>query len=541
MIVRKRFVRLACLFVVATGLALAPACQPAFQTEVSARSLVVTLATPASGTTPYGSPSARLPLTFDTPDVLTVRVEAHDQTGGIDTTFNGFVRFSIEPGTVLSATGGPGTVTNGRNAQLQNGVADGIQIAVVGAYGNARIWAEDLGYVPIDPAGIVQPDGTRRLPQCANGTDDNQNGLVDFPVDPGCYAPNDDTEDGGSYAGGSSQVIYFVYPRIADVQGVSNVGAGTPFPNEQVQIDTQWNGSTGATPLGVVVVGISQSGFFATDLGEGTNYSSIYGYTYSAPTLMNVCDRLISLGGTSSEFYGYEELNYPTYSIEVWDPVARPCLVPEPFEISVNDLSSTGMKSTVLTPLEAGLVRVPPADGSTVHVSKKLGPGLIPYTTSPSGTVSIATPISPDATSCDYEGTGKINFNNPAEAACETACQNDVECSEYSQFISNSQFQLVLVSPTGGAQAAISGNGSLSPGFTPISLRGAQLAAFTGTLMYFSGGQQFTIQARCADDIVPAGQTILPSSPPWPTPPNQAQAPAACVVNPATAMQKPSN
>jgi hypothetical protein len=531
----KRFAQLACLASLALGLSTGPACQPAFPTEVSGRTLVVTLA-PGSM---VGSPTSRLPLTFQTPDVFTVHVEAHDDTGAIDTAFNGYVRFSIQPGTVVSVAG---PNTNGRNAQLVNGVADGIKVSVVGAFGDARIWANDLGYVPADPAGVPLPGGGTRPPQCSNGIDDNQNGLVDYPVDPGCYAPNDDSEDGGSYAGGSTDVLYFVYPRIADVQGVDNVGAGTPFPNEQVQIDTQWNGTTGNTPLGVVVVGISQSGFFATDLGEGTDYSSIYGYTYSAPTLMNVCDRLMSLGGTSSEFYGFEELNYPTYSVESWDPVARPCLVPEPTPITIATLSDSTTKTTVLTPLEAGLVRVPAPDGSTIHISEKLGPGRIPYTTSSSGTVTITTPIQADATSCDYEGTGKINFSNPAEAACEAACAADVECSEYSQFLSSSQFQLVLVSATGGAHASITANGSLSPGFSPLgSNRGVPLAAFTGTLMYFSGGQQFTIQARCVDDIVPAGQTPLPSSPPWPTPAGQAQAPAACVVNPATTSSKPSN
>jgi hypothetical protein len=33
------------------------------------------------------------------------------------------------------------------------------------------------------------------------------------------------------------------------------------------------------------------------------------------------------------------------------------------------------------------------------------------------------------------------------------------------------------------------------------------LSAFTGTIRYFSGGQQFTIEARCGDDIVPMGGT----------------------------------
>jgi hypothetical protein len=56
-------------------------------------------------------------------------------------------------------------------------------------------------------------------------------------------------------------------------------------------------------------------------------------------------------------------------------------------------------------------------------------------------------------------------------------------------------------------------NASSSPGFDPVVSRGKMLGSFTGTLRYFSGGQQFTIEARCSDDIVedPMAQP-LPSS-----------------------------
>jgi hypothetical protein len=517
------------LFGIALGLGSSPSCQPAFTTEIPGRSLQMHI---TAGD--QGAIDKRIPITFQTPDVYTVHVEADDESGNVDTTFNGYVRFSIQPGTVVSV-GGQGS--NGRNVQLANGVADNVLVSVVGSYGDARIIVDDLGYTPADPAGVPLPSGGVRPPQCANGIDDNHNGEVDYPVDPGCYAANDDSEDGGTYAGAASDIIHFVYPRIADVQGVNNGGAGTPFPNEQVQIDTQWQGTTANTPDGVVVIGVSSTGFFVTDIGETRGYASVYAYNYSAPPLMNVCDRLITFGGTSADFYGFTEINYPTWSLEEWDPEARPCLVPEPAALSVATIAA-GVSA--LTPLEAGLVRVPALDGSTIHIAHLLGAGLVPYTTAADGTVT-AGPIDAEHTNCDYEGTGKIDFSNAAEAACETACEGNVECSEYSEYLGNSQFQIVIEGPGGSSTIAITGDGSASAGFDPVALKGQDLKAFTGMLTYFSGGSQFTIQARCIDDIVMPGGTVLPSSPPWPNPDGGAQAPAACVVNRSVADQTINN
>jgi hypothetical protein len=531
------------------GLTAVPSCQPAFPTEVPGRALSIAI---TGGDT--GTPENRLPLTFTTPDVFTVTIEALDQDGKVDPTYASYVRISAEPGTVLSLAG---PNTDGRNVQLMNGVATGVQVSLVGAYGNTQLLVQDLGYVPADPLGVLKPDGTRRPPQCANGKDDNDNGLIDYPADPGCYAANDDTEDGGTYAGAASGSIYFIYPTVADVEGVNNAGGGTPFPNEQVQINTGWNGSTSTTPKGVVVNGVAAEGFFVTDIAQVGGFNSLYAYTYSAPALMNVCDRLITLGGTAAEFYGFLELNYPTWSLEEWDPLARPCLVPEPTTISVAELSNTNV-AAILTPLEASLVRVPPADGSTIHVASKLGPGLVtrlyvcmngqaPSPNAANGVCAdgstptfsaVQTPITANATSCDYEGTQKIDFSNPEEVACENACSTDVECSEYTQYITESQFQIVVTNATGTGQAAITGNGSAASEFDPLQLIGQPLIAFTGNLTYFSGGSQFTIQARCADDVVGAESlagvsqhTILPSSPPWPLPDGGGVAPAACVIN----------
>ena len=64
-----------------------------------------------------------------------------------------------------------------------------------------------------------------------------------------------------------------------------------------------------------------------------------------------------------------------------------------------------------------------------------------------------------------------------------------------------------------GPSADIQADGSSDAQFAPVlPERPSTSASFTGTLYYFSGGAQYTIQARCADDIVLAvGGTPIPS------------------------------
>jgi hypothetical protein len=486
------------------GLAAVPACEPGFPGTASSQHLQVTLTS-----TNLGEPTSRLPISFTTPTVFTVDIQALDANGDLDTSFNGYVRASVVPGSVLSVTG---PNTNGRNALLKNGQAQGIQIAVLEAYGNTRIWIEDVGYVPADP--LANPP-----PQCANGIDDNHNGEIDYPVDPGCYAANDDTEDGGTYTAGATDQLYFEYPRIADVRGVSNGGSVTPFPNQQLEVNTGWVAAN--APKGVVVTGVSSSGFYITDLGDNRGFTSVYAYTYTAPPIMLPCDRLITFGGTAGDFYGFTEMNFPTWSLEEWDPTVRPCLVPPAAQLNASDLATTS--PGVLLNLEAALVQVAKSStavmsmgtttttSTSLHIGAHFGPGLVDQTTYQA---------TAEASDCDYNGDGKIEFlsncgpmMNAAcpENACSTACTADPECSEYSAYLTNSQFRInvtTTVALTGKSVSStsttnsIQGNGSADATFDPVQLKGQELGAFSGNLLYFSGGSQFTIQARCGDDIV---------------------------------------
>jgi len=471
-------------------------CQGDFSHQGQGKHLIVTI--PA--TADVGSPTRQLAVSVSQARSFPMRIEAHLPDGTLDTSYGGFVRVSVHPGTVPDL--------NARNVQLKAGVADHVTVPVIGAFGDAHIWAEDLGYEPADPSRVPPP-------QCSDGIDNNGNGLIDYPADPGCYAAIDDSEDGGSYSTGISETLFFELPRVSYVRGYdpqdNGNGNATFFPNEQVQVDTGWRGGT-TYAFSTIVIRVSSTGFYAQDLQEDlampTGYGGVYAYNFSTPPLMRVCDRLQMLGGTSSDFYGFTELNYPTWQLEYWDPPQRPCMVPEPTLLTVADLQSPNR----LWQLEATLVRVRTTGTMSVHIAQHFGPKDVPL-------VNGAYTPGPDASNCDFDHNGKINYNDPQEGPCGDACNGtsaaaptDPECSEYSAFASQGDFQLIATDSATTAHTRIQGNGSAANGFDPVNGRGMPVGSFAGTVSYFSGGQQFTIEARCQDDIV-----MDPSAPPLPS------------------------
>jgi hypothetical protein len=447
-----------------------------------------------------GDPGARdrlLPLTFDQSAPITIKVQATRADGQVDTAYNGFVRITVKPGTVVNLTGAG---TDGRNVMLHGGVADGVGVSVAGSFGPSYIWAEDIGYVPADPKRSPPP-------ACSNGIDDNGNGDIDFPADAGCAFANDDTEDLGSFASGASSPIYFTSPRIADVRGVVQGGAATAFPHQQVTIDTGWNADARSFDHSVIVTRIASDGFYATDIDDPRGYSSVFAYNFSAPPEMRVCDRMKSFGGTAADFFGFTEMGFPTWELEEWDPIKRPCLVPEAHVFTAQELGrddkAAYVTTTALTKNIAAVVRVmnvpdpDPAKRVDVHIGKHFGPNF--------PDVKSLVPTD-DATNCDFNHDGKIDFTTDPEKTCSANCTADLECSEYSNFLSQSAFVIYLAGPdpiTGSLiTGSIQANGSASALFDPVANRGKSVHAFTGTLRFFSGGTQYTIEARCEDDIV---------------------------------------
>jgi len=445
-----------------------------------------------------GTIDAPLDIQVGVPLPFKVVVRALASDGSVDGTFNRYVRISAKPGAIGSLTGED---VDGRNLLLKNGVSIAIDVNVTNAYGPTYIVADDLGYVPADP--LRDPP-----PACSNGVDDDGDGVIDFPADHGCAFANDDSEEGGTYGEGASRPIYFRLPRIADIRGlrcVPGIGCSgngrTPYPREQIQIDTGYR-DDGTFLFDTVVERLSSDGFYVTDRGDkrgdppGTaGFNSVFAFNFNAPPRMRVCDRMKTYGGTANEFFGFTQISYPTWTLEEWDPGKRLCLVPSPERLVPSTISDT----TELLKRSANLVRVEttPDKAQRTRVTPKFGPGDVPK-----GAGGAYIP-SADASNCDFDKNGKINSftKGDPEGDCSTACAADPECTEYSNYASRGTFRLT-VTDSNGRSAAIQADSSASASFDALALKGKDVRSFTGTMSFFSGGAQYTIEARCKDDIV---------------------------------------
>lgn len=465
------------------------------------RRLVVELLPPSNP----GTRAEPLALAVESPTTFRVKIRAERIDGVTDVGFNGYVRVSSKPGAIEPLTG---TDVEGRNVLLTAGTSAEIDVRVINAYGVTYILADDLGYIPADP--LRDPP-----PACANGVDDDGDGRIDFPADEGCAFANDDAEQGSSFAQGASPPLFFGLPRVADVRGMtcqpvlgcSGTGS-TPYPKEQIQVDTGFHDKpdgTQAFDFDLVVTRIAQNGFYVTDTKDTRGgFNSIFAFNFNAPPRMRVCDRIKTLGGTANEFFGFTQLSYPTWTLEEWDPLKRPCLVPEPRQLKPSEI----IDASDLLRTSGSLVRVEtlPDRSLVARITPKFGPGDVPR-----GPGNAFVP-SADATNCDFDKNGVIDFTpgNP-EADCSAACTADAECTEWSNFVARQNFR-ITVTDANGQVAAIQADGTTSATFDPVASKGQELRAFSGTLHYFSGGSQFTIEARCKDDIVTdLAATPLPS------------------------------
>jgi hypothetical protein len=456
--------------------------------------VVVTEICDASMTTCNPLPTAADPLPPNLgslEEVWRITADAMDDAGNVDTGFNGAARVSVNPGAVsLVVQGG---VQQGRNLRFAAGHAEG-EVVLSEMFGATRLWVEDIGYVPAE-AGQV--------PTCSNGVDDDGDVVNDFPNDPGCAFADDMTEEPGTLLTGVSQAVEYELPTLAHVQGY---GSTTPFKAVAVRIKA-------TAPSQVVVTRVSSNGFFVSDLSE-PEYGHMYAYNFNAPAGMRVCDRLTMLGGTASEFFGFTEITFPSYDVGLWNPGGaacaldsdctsgdycriggcQPCPIPEPAELSNGVLAS----DEEMEKLESGLVRI-----EQVTLPKKFGPGLgepIPEDQWPPDARDIDKwTFGEDASRCDLNGDGIVDYEDPLETSCSNACSADPECSDWHGFAGRGNYKVHRP----GTQIMLQINTGTAGGFEPLLHKGKTLAYVTGTLHNFSGGRlNWTIETRCAEDLV---------------------------------------
>ncbi len=403
---------------------------------------------------------------------------------GNETGFEGFARFRVEPGSV-NAIEGEGAV--GRNAFFVDGKSTGTAL-VTTVFGPSRLWVEDVGYVPVP---VSAP------PKCADGKDNDDDGVIDYPADPGCAFADDDTEGDGTFAAGVSDPVHYALPRIADIQGT---GTETPYPFEGIEVST-------GEPQYVVVTRLSSDGFYATDMSgpEGAS-NSLFAFNFNTPVGMRPCDRLTYFSGTLSEFFGFTEISFPSYDVvlptkacksdadctgEIFDcnletEICDKCkIMPDPVLLTAEKIND----AVLMESLESALVRI---EGFTI--ASNFG------AKNPEKSImcDFGWCFGPDASNCDLNGDGAVDFENPDENSCANTCSDDPNCSEWTGFSARGNYKA-----SAGPNTQIQIQTASVTEFDPPSFRGQTIQQLTGTMRNFSGGSlNWTIETRCPDDLV---------------------------------------
>jgi hypothetical protein len=413
-------------------------------------------------------PAADAPLPAnrgDKNEMWEVSIEARTPEGDL-APFEGMVRLSVEPGAVVEVEDQPG-----RNVLLTGGRATA-KVFVTAVYGPTRLWVEDVGYVPAT---------ADHEPACANGRNDDKDEdvLIDFPADPGCAFANDDTEEEGTFAAGVSPPVAYALPTLRDLQGEAAI---TPYPLQGMEVNTSGTRE-------VIVTRLASDGFYATDVtdqADGKGYNHIFAFNFNTPSGMRVCDRVVYLAGTVSEFFGFTELSFPSYRL-IYPHEGDFCNIPEPVLLDGKIIDNP----IAMEKNESGLVRV-----RDVAISKYFGSGrAFNY----DGHDKTKTPFSENESSCDLNADGQVDFDNDSEAKCANACSANADCTEWTGYSARGNFKVHSLTD----ESVIQLNLGSVPLFDPVEHKGQVLKSVTGTLRNFSGGSlNWTIETRCPDDLV---------------------------------------
>lgn len=402
-----------------------------------------------------GSEDDLLPFSLDGLP-FTLSLEAVDTRGRVDTSATGFVRLSVVPGQ-LEVLGAPeGSVVG--NVQLEEGRADDVQVLVSRAFGKSHLWAEDVGFSPAPPGEEAE---------CTNRADDDHDGWWDFPADPGCFYANDDTEEAGSYATGLGQTLLFANPTLADVEGRTTA---SPLSGAAVTVDIG-----DRREPSVVVTRLAVDGMYVSDLRYLDDYGHVFAFNYSTPERTRVCDRLARMDGIVSEFFGFTELNFPSWEIVPWEgePGDGTCPVPEPAAVD-SDLAGDAL---AMEAFEGGLVRL-----ENVKVGR--------------------------FENCDITGDGLVNRAGPngcdPECECANDCEADPECTEVVQYQQFGQWKVTLDGGAGSSMFVVSN--ATVPEFDPSEHSEEIVDFITGTLSSIAFiDPPWILEPRCPADLVPSG------------------------------------
>ncbi len=200
-------------------------------------------------------------------------------------------------------------------------------------------------------------------PQTITLSDGQWSGDVTFSASFGptrLWVADEGDEDGArtpSYAAGVSETLYFEKPTIEEMNDIEDIDTN--------HLDGEFT-ELRLSDREVVVTVLGTTGFWATDrlsvesadAATPGGFASLFVYTFSAPSDLEVGSRLIQLSGNNQEYLGTTQLSYPTYTAEegtVLDPPEVPAVdastlcddrAMESLESAVIEISGASIPST---------------------------------------------------------------------------------------------------------------------------------------------------------------------------------------------------
>jgi hypothetical protein len=205
-------------------------------------------------------------------------------------------------------------------------------------------------------------------------------------------------------------------------------------------------------------------------------YNSVFAFNFSTPVGMRVCDVLTYLSGTSNDFFGFTELNFPSYQVSYFLDGQGTCEVPEPVVLDAKTIADP----VAMQKLQSSLVRI-----QNFKIASNFGPGLVKNNV-----------FTPENSNCDFNGDGQIDYAGE-EGACASICDTaGGDCSEWTAYSARGDYNMIL------GNSIIKIQTGTVAGFTPTDYRGQVIGSVTGTMRKFSGGTlNWTIETRCPDDL----------------------------------------
>ena len=198
------------------------------------------------------------PAAFSTEPVsYGIRIRAVDHEHQPMPTWSGQVAIKVAPGRLLSP----------ETAAIESGEAE-VTVEVALAFDTLRLWVSDEG-----DAGV-----------------------------------------GGSFASGVAPPVHVMKPTVAELQRTLGGTDESPLVHQHVPVR---GFDDPHDPRELIVTTVVNDGFYVTDFDEGAgSFNSLFVFTFSRPDGLHAGDRLGRLAGIISEFIGFTEMQFPSWTVE---------------------------------------------------------------------------------------------------------------------------------------------------------------------------------------------------------------------------------